>query len=254
MVNAFIDVRWYTNRSVSISLSTSPRWRKKLEEWGRQKGTELASHCRMQSWAVVKGRGSNKGSCFPRQQGVCMLGLLLGCHVDHQVHHTVAVSILVVIPAGTEMLSGPFLYVNAPPPRALNCLRRLPMHFLWSMQHPPPPSITGRRPQPFQAWNHFTPETFKCWSHPNSASALCFVTHCLLVLMNSTQATELPSPYPSEPSHHPKAVRTRKPAWRNGRSVQCQHPHQRWRNGCHRWSHRRQPEQREYGQTPSPHS
>lgn len=36
MVNTFIDVRWYTNRSVSISLSTSPRFGEKLEEWGRQ--------------------------------------------------------------------------------------------------------------------------------------------------------------------------------------------------------------------------
>lgn len=36
MVITFIDVRWYTNRSVSISLSTSPRFGEKLEEWGRQ--------------------------------------------------------------------------------------------------------------------------------------------------------------------------------------------------------------------------
>lgn len=36
MVITFIDVRWYTNRSVSISLSTSPRLWEKLEEWGRQ--------------------------------------------------------------------------------------------------------------------------------------------------------------------------------------------------------------------------
>ena len=36
MVITFIDVRWYTNRSVSISLSTSPRLGEKLEEWGRQ--------------------------------------------------------------------------------------------------------------------------------------------------------------------------------------------------------------------------
>lgn len=36
ITQAFIDVRWYTNRSVSISLSTSPRLWEKLEEWGRQ--------------------------------------------------------------------------------------------------------------------------------------------------------------------------------------------------------------------------
>lgn len=36
MVITFIDVRCYTNRSVSISLSTSPRLGEKLEEWGRQ--------------------------------------------------------------------------------------------------------------------------------------------------------------------------------------------------------------------------
>ena len=36
-----------------------------------------------------------------------MLGSLLGCHVDHQVHNTVAVSILIIVPGDrNKVLSG----------------------------------------------------------------------------------------------------------------------------------------------------
>lgn len=71
-----------------------------------------------------KGRGSNKGeSCFPRQQGGCVLSLLLGCHVDHQVHNTVAVSIFIIIPGDRkQVLSGlapllPFFLAPLPHPK-----------------------------------------------------------------------------------------------------------------------------------------
>lgn len=56
----------------------------------------------------------------------CVLGLLLGCHVDHQVHHTVAVPILIVIPADRNrkaVRTEPFLL--SPPPRFL-LLRPVP--------------------------------------------------------------------------------------------------------------------------------
>lgn len=191
---------------------------------------------------VRKGRGSNEGeSCFPRQQGGWLRARLTpwmpcgpsspphGC-CTHTHYHTCGQK-----QKGCQdrtISSIPSSTVPAPPPCPTQLKREasqpLPVEEAAAFQ---PPANAGRRRLQSTSLHR------RCdmWKPPDSAGALCITRHHQLAVTDRTEACNLSVPAPTPQSHPPSppTAPTRKPASQNGRSVQCQHSHRRWRNGCH---------------------